>query len=305
MRFVILGDLHYSIYPTVRLRDMREEFFSRLFRTVKQTKPDIVFAIGDVSHSGRAEEFEGVRECARNAGIEHYYSINGNHDLWKIPRNEMPRYNHNPKPGYFSLYFDRNGQLTDAENSVWTFLLMDTAQQSKHVDGGGKVDHHQLHWLKEEVAKSGEKPLFVLGHHPLRGLTKFASFPGMNIHNSKEVWEILAQKKKGQGFYFCGHNHANSEALRDNWLAVQTAAPLNSLDFRVVDVSPEEVEMHLVNIEGERETNRLSYMLCLAQYNITRLYARRSPSTYRHTTPLKYGEHQHAEAREQESGVRR
>lgn len=288
MRFVILGDLHYSIYPTEGLRQKREEFFIRLFRTVKNVKPDVVFAIGDISHSGRAEEFEGVRECAKQAGVEHYYAINGNHDLWKISRNEMPQYNHNPKPGYFSLYFDRNAQLTSAENAVWTFLLMDTAQQSKHVDGGGRVDHLQLQWLKEEVDKSGDKPLFVLGHHPLRGLTKFASFPGMNIHNSNQVWDILAGKKQGMGFYFCGHNHANSEARRDNWLAVQTAAPLNSLDFRVVDISPQTVDMFLETIEGGKETTRLSYLLCLAQYNITRIYAQRTPSTYRHSTPIHY-----------------
>jgi 3',5'-cyclic-AMP phosphodiesterase len=286
MRFVILGDLHYSIYPTEKLKQMREEFYGRLFRTVKASNPDVVFAIGDVSHSGRAEEFEGVRDCAKQAGIDHYYTINGNHDLWKIPRAEMPKYNYNPKPGYFALYFDENIQLTEQAKAVWTFLLMDTAQQSKHVDGGGKVDHHQLQWLQQEVDKSGEKPLFVLGHHPLRGLTKFSSFPGMNIHNSAEVWQVLASKKNGLGFYFCGHNHANSEARRDNWLAVQTAAPINSVDFRVVQITPQAMEMHLVPIEGGKDTTRLSYLLSLGQYNITRLYARRTPSTYRHSTPL-------------------
>ncbi len=70
MRFVVLGDLHYSIYPGKKLADMRDEFYFRLFDTVKKVQPDVVFAIGDVSHSSRVEELEGIKAIASRAGIE-------------------------------------------------------------------------------------------------------------------------------------------------------------------------------------------------------------------------------------------
>jgi 3',5'-cyclic AMP phosphodiesterase CpdA len=254
MRFVILGDLHYSHYGIKLLATIREEFFLRIFQTVKSIKPDVVFAIGDVSHHGRINELEGLRQVARRAGVEHYYMVNGNHDLIRLRPAEVVRHNYNEQAGYFALHFNQRGQIVDKDDQEgWPFLLLDTSQQSKHLDTSGHVPQPQLDWLEQQIAQvPATKTLVVLGHHPLRGLTKWANMRNMSINNSDDVWKVLA-KHQGPGFYFCGHNHNNSEARRDNWLAIQTAAPYMSLNFRLVELTPQGLKSELVQVEGSLE----------------------------------------------------
>jgi 3',5'-cyclic AMP phosphodiesterase CpdA len=279
MRLVILGDLHYSVYPAKTLNLARDDFFYRLFKSVKNVKPDLVVAIGDVSHSSKVAELQGLKDIAHRAGIHHYIMVNGNHDLTKIDRETVARHNHNPKPGYFTLYYDKHKHICAKEDATHQFIILDTCQPGKKLDTGGYIDHHQLEWLNEHLPKQSNVPAFVFGHHPLQNLTKWANLPGMFIKNTPSVWKILSRKKQGSGFYFCGHNHANSEERRDNWLAIQTGAPLGSYNFRVVDIHAQALEHHLVEIEGGTETVRLGQLLSLAQYSITRIYARRRPST--------------------------
>jgi 3',5'-cyclic-AMP phosphodiesterase len=260
MRFVLLGDLHYSQYPSKKLSAIRDEFFFYLFQAVKKTQPDVVFALGDLTHGSHAEELENVRTIAARAGITHYYMLNGNHDLLRLTRHEIIRYNYNPLPGYFALHLDEHGQESSDGS---TFLLLDTARQGQYRKPSGYLDSAQLKWLAHELSQiPTTQPAIVLAHHPLRGLTTWANFSGMHLTNSKEAWHVLSQHP-GPGFYFCGHGHINSQDRQGRWRFIQTGAPLLNLNFRVVDLTPQGLQTRLVEIEGAREVSGLAGLLSL------------------------------------------
>ena len=45
MRFVVLGDLHYSDYLNVDHAMARDRIFAQLFAQIRALKPDLVFAV--------------------------------------------------------------------------------------------------------------------------------------------------------------------------------------------------------------------------------------------------------------------
>ncbi len=252
MRFVVLGDLHYSIYPDAANCALREEFFDRLFTSVAKQQPDVVIAIGDTTDNGYSEEFEGLHRAARRNKLE-FVTVNGNHDVLEMSKPEISRYTGNRFP-YFALYFNPLTGLSDVtDHEAARFLIIDTPKERSPKDHGGYVGPEQLAWLENQIAESEDKPLFIFGHHPLTHATRWSSFPMLSINNSKEVKRLLAQKRQGAAFYFCGHNHANSIDRRGNWNYIQTAAPLRSGDYRVIDFTSEEVRLQTITFEGGRE----------------------------------------------------
>ena len=102
------------------------------------------------------------------------------------------------------------------------------------------MEQAQLDWLEAEVTRynvqTQPQVLVVLAHHPLQDTTTKSTKAMMNIHNSNEVWTRLAELKRGRGFYFNGHNHVNSIALRDNWTFVEAGAIYSCADYQVCDI---------------------------------------------------------------------
>ena len=88
MRFIVLGDLHYSVYTTKSLRRACDEYYETLFSGVLEQQPDVVFAIGDTVDNGYPEEFEGLHACARRVGLK-FVTVNGNHDLLHQTKQEI------------------------------------------------------------------------------------------------------------------------------------------------------------------------------------------------------------------------
>lgn len=273
MRFVLLGDLHYSVYNEKTFEDWREDFYDRLFQTVRACRAEAVIAIGDTTDNGTPEEFLGLHAIAARHGVN-FVTVNGNHDVLTLTKTEVGRYTGNRFP-YFTLYFNPlTGPSDVTDPDAARFLILDTPKEQNPTDHGGYVGPQQLSWLTNQALESGDKPLFVFGHHPLAWATRWANFPMLCIDNSKEVWQALAAKRKGRSFYFCGHNHANSITRRGNWHFIQTAAPLRTADFRLVEITPSKVSLQTVPILGGAETALLGHKLAEAMGDFKRFPAR-------------------------------
>jgi hypothetical protein len=251
VRFIVLGDLHYSVYNTSEIEAAREEYYEMLFQKVLDEKPDLVLAIGDTVDNGYPEEFEGLHACARRTGLS-FYTVNGNHDLLNLTKDEIARWTGNRQRYYTVNQNSFSGEAASANGEAASFVVLDTPKEKSPKDHGGYVDGEQIMWLKHQIENSASHPLFVFGHHPLVNATRWATFPMLNIDNSKEVKLAFYHKQQGPAFYFCGHNHANSIIRRNNWTFVQTAAPLRTQDFRVVDFTESEVEIRTVELHGLR-----------------------------------------------------
>jgi 3',5'-cyclic-AMP phosphodiesterase len=267
VRFIVLGDLHYSIYNSAELGTARDDYYDRLFTSVLNLKPDVVFAIGDTVDNGLPEELDGLHSIARRTGL-FFYTVNGNHDLLKTSKSQLARWTGNTNP-FYSLTFNPVNKLSAQETGH--FVVLDTPKEMNEKDHGGYVSAEQLNWLKGEIEASGENPLFVFGHHPLQGTTRWSIFPMLNIDNSKQVKLAFWRKQNAPAFYFCGHNHANSIVRRMNWNFIQTAAPLRSNDFRVIDYTPEQIQLYTVPLEGGEATARLGNKLANAMGDFSKM----------------------------------
>lgn len=290
MRFIVLGDLHYSVYADATNRALREEFFERLFSSVVRQAPDAVFAIGDTTDNGLPEEFEGLQSIARRTGLK-FITVTGNHDVLELTKAQVSHYTGNPSPYYALHYHPQVGLSHAADSEASRFLLLDTPKEKNAKDHGGYVDAAQLDWLKDELTASGPAPVFAFGHHPIRGATRWSSLPMLNIDNSRQVRQAFQHKTDGLGFYFCGHNHTNSINRQGRWNYVQTAAALRTADFRMVDWTREGIELQTVPIEGGEATYRLALRVAAAMGDFARIPAR----GFRWDRQLKI---QHEEARQ-------
>jgi 3',5'-cyclic-AMP phosphodiesterase len=285
VRFVVLGDLHYSVYNSAELCAARDEYYQRLFTAVLKLQPDLVFAIGDTVDNGLPEELDGLHNIARRSGLA-FYTVNGNHDLLHTTKTELAHYTKNPHP-YYTLFGNPvSGVSTALDSSATRFVVLDTPKEMNEKDHGGYVSAEQLHWLKGEIAASGDNPLFVFGHHPLQATTRWSIFPMLNIDNSKQVKLEFWRKQAGEAFYFCGHNHTNSIVRRANWNFIQTAAPLRSSDFRVIDYTPESVQLSAVPLENGDYMIRLGTKLANAMGDFSKMPSKGRPSDRQLTVKL-------------------
>lgn len=281
MRFVVLGDLHFALYAEKNIGNLRDEFFNRLFQSVLAQKPDAVFAIGDVTDKGLAEEFEGLNEIARRNSLN-MIIVNGNHDLINLTKAEIRPYTNNPT-NYFSYDYLPENKLalrTPAiapavllENNA-RFIVMDTPKEKEPSEYGGYVDSQQLDWLAGEIKTSAAQPVFAFGHHPLRWATRWSALPKLHIENSRQVRQAFDQKTEGLGFYFCGHNHTNSIHRQKNWTYIQTAAPLRTADFRIIDWSAESFELRTIGVMGGPESLKIAYKLAASIDDFNRVPAK-------------------------------
>jgi 3',5'-cyclic AMP phosphodiesterase CpdA len=273
MRFVVLGDLHYSRYRDPAICKLREEFFDRIFGSVANLSPDLVLAIGDTTDNGYRDEFEGLHACARRNRVN-FVTVNGNHDLLELDRPTVSAYTQNYTPYFVHFFNPVSGRSHPADPEAARFVVLDTPRERSPKDHSGYVAPEQLDWLESQVLESAANPLFVFGHHPLRSTTLWSSFRMLSIENSKQVGQIFSRKRQGAAFYFCGHNHAHSIARRNNWHFIQTAAPLRSSDLRVIDYTSGQVSLHTIELEGGSATYAMGQKLAAALGDFSRMPAR-------------------------------
>lgn len=285
MRFVVLGDLHYSSYRDPAICKLREEFFDRIFCSVANLSPDLVFAIGDTTDNGYPDEFEGLHACARRNGVN-FVTVNGNHDLLELDRQTVSVYTKNYSPYFVHFFNPVNGPSNAADPQAARFVVLDTPRERNPKDHSGRVEPEQLDWLESQVLESAANPLFVFGHHPLRATTLWSSFRMLSIENSNQVGRIFSRKRQGAAFYFCGHNHAHSIARRHNWHFIQTAAPLRSSDLRLIDYTLDQVSLQTIELEGGRATYALGQQLAAALGDFSRMPARGFSRDRRLQVPL-------------------
>lgn len=247
MKFVVLGDLHFTDYPTEEEQAGRDRFFEKLFQQVAAQQADLVFAVGDIVHYGTHNEIQGLFAAAWQFGVE-LICITGNHDTASLNKAELRPYFVGGKTATPELYgaFSQDGVR---------FVLLDTGREMLcDIDWSGYVSPQQQSWLASEVGAfhdgaSGDANLVVMGHHPFYGTTQSSTEDKLNIANSDEVRGVLGQMPSGQAIYVCGHNHVNSIFGPDEtgWTYVQCGAPLVAFSFRVITADESGLHVDTVN----------------------------------------------------------
>lgn len=255
--FTLLSDIHVG-YTNYKLVDgeakgteviANSNNFKKVLDDVKNVSgenSDGVFIVGDVTESGRLEEWVLVQSFVREKGMEDsiYYML-GNHDYYGVyTRGDWQQgtdFATAVKP--FTDWTaqkaaSENGSFTVSENGLWYeavaggyhHLVLNTEGS----DGDWVTAHlsrQQLSWLNSRLdALSAEnKPVFVYIHQPLTGTTagtlpgegwdhvKIKGEDGSLTRDISPLKEILDAHPNA--FFISGHNHREVDSLRGVFLA--------------------------------------------------------------------------------------
>ncbi|UKS27062.1 metallophosphoesterase [Paenibacillus sp. HWE-109] len=242
MRLIVMGDLHYSLMNggAEEVLEARDKFYRAMIHHFVQLEADYHISLGDLTHEGVPEEFEHMLQWI-GGNVGHFIPVIGNHDAYLLPKSDIT-----------AIIGHKRYQAIERDEAH--ILILDTTKEMNRDDWGGELDEEQLRWLEDELVKSGNKPVLVFGHHPVYGTTARSTMEMMSIDPRTDIRAVL-NKKQGQGFYFCGHNHVNSIVQEDNWFYIQTAACLDVPAFRRVELHEGAVRIDLVAIDDAELAN--------------------------------------------------
>ncbi len=166
-------------YPETMNRAAAEE--------IAAIAPGAVVAKGDLTASGSAPEYRAFLDCWGRFG-DRLHHVRGNHDA------------------YHGEAFLPPAPLEVALEGV-RLAVLDTTWPGH---AGGRIPPRDLEWL-DALAAGSDRPVLVLGHHPLDGLEPRAdgreSF-GLQPASGRALVEVFARRPSLRG-YFAGHTHRN------------------------------------------------------------------------------------------------
>lgn len=231
LRIALIGDLHYSgmLNRPADAAAVRDMFYTGLLHNFFMEDADLHISLGDVTHMGNPEEWEGIERIVEKYPGRTFRFVLGNHDV--LDQSKHVTLEQLELPRYFV-----------EETRDCRLIYLDTTRDMSPDNWGGLVDDEQLSWL-ETLEQQEDKPTLVFAHHPIHNTTTKSELPMMNVENSREVVAQL-DKITSQVIYFNGHNHIQSIAKHQalaHWDFVQTASALSSPCFRVVEVTPTSV----------------------------------------------------------------
>jgi 3',5'-cyclic-AMP phosphodiesterase len=149
--------------------------------------PDVVVVKGDLTDTGRAEEYQSFLDCYGRLG-QRMHHVRGNHDAIRDP--EMAR-----EGAPYAVVLDGV-----------TLAVLDTT-----VPGwvGGGLDAAQRGWL-DDLARDTPDPVLVFAHHPA-----FNHDPnyGLSAEDHAALLDVVARRENIVG-YLAGHTHSN-QVVRD------------------------------------------------------------------------------------------
>ncbi|MEN8840597.1 MAG: metallophosphoesterase [Octadecabacter sp.] len=148
--------------------------------------------MGDLTHSGRAEEYEILRDMLQDCPVPVTYML-GNHDLRAPFRAAFPDVPVTPE-GHVQRIID----LPDHR-----IITLDTHEADAMPTHAGFLCKDRMAWLDAALAGADGRLPLVFSHHPPHAI----GLPGMDaiaLVNGDTMLEKLARAK---AHLFCGHVH--------------------------------------------------------------------------------------------------
>jgi 3',5'-cyclic AMP phosphodiesterase CpdA len=158
--------------------------------------PDVVIVKGDLTDTGRAEEYEALLRCYGQLGTRMHH-VRGNHDAMRDP--ELAR-----QGAPYAIVLDGV-----------TLAVLDTT-----VPGwvGGGLDAEQRGWL-DDLAADTQDPVLVFAHHPAWNPDPRY---GLAPDDHAALLALFARRENIVG-YLAGHTHANHVVRTERVPCVEVA----------------------------------------------------------------------------------
>jgi 3',5'-cyclic AMP phosphodiesterase CpdA len=155
--------------------------------------PDAVVITGDLTDSGRAQEYAQLRELLEPLPMP-LYMVPGNHDERDALRAAFPDHTYLRGSSRFIQY------AIDAYPV--RIVALDTLILGS---GGGELCEERLAWLERTLAQAPEKPTVVLMHHP--PFTTFIRYMDeCGLRNPQDLAAVVEHHRQVE-VVLCGHVH--------------------------------------------------------------------------------------------------
>jgi predicted phosphodiesterase len=155
---------------------------------IESTVPDLVVAKGDITDAGRPEEWAAFRRCYQARFGERLVFTLGNHDV--------------------AAATSAHGVAPPAQAVSLPGVTLAVLDTSVAGIEGGRLSTGQLEWL-DDLASRADRPVLVLGHHPVKGGRKeWWEVEGLDQASSSALVELVGRRPAIVA-YLAGHTHRN------------------------------------------------------------------------------------------------
>ena len=191
-----ISDLHVKApgrlsYRVVNCAAMLARCVAEILRLPQ--RPDLVLATGDLTDSGRAEEYAHLRELLAPLPMPVYF-IPGNHDERGALRAAFPEHAYLRQWDPFVQYAIDDWPLR--------IVAIDTVIPG---EDGGRLDDERLAWLERILSLRRDKPTLLIMHHPPFP-TLIGHMDQIGLSGSDALARVIARHPQVERV-LCGHLH--------------------------------------------------------------------------------------------------
>lgn len=211
--FMILSDLHISVYDPNTVKHMKEAL-----EDIKQfeTPVESLIITGDLTDFGGADGYKELQKLLSAYKLPPLYANMGNHDYYDIWVDKKGAFTKETAPNgktdwqareRFQKFFNVDKVYNAATVNGFPVILLSQeayVQEKPEVGEGAWYSDEQLDWFEQQLAQHKDgKPIFVMTHQPLPAI---GSDGGTHqLIRAKKFRDILKPYKNV--FVFCGHRH--------------------------------------------------------------------------------------------------
>lgn len=146
----------------------------------QETKPDAIFTGGDLIMDALGQEkdrvaaqwkiFSDVTKANLSVPIEHCI---GNHDVWGW--NDWTKWGSESKFGktWAQEVLELPKTYRALERGGWKVLVLDSTHRKEGNGYTARLDEDQFGWLSDQLKNSAGKPVLVVSHIPILGVSPF------------------------------------------------------------------------------------------------------------------------------------
>ncbi|NLJ71219.1 MAG: metallophosphoesterase [Clostridiaceae bacterium] len=238
MKIRFISDLHYTdprLFTKAKAK-AHDSYIKSILDQLFSKSADLYLSLGDLTHTGADSEikitYAWIAEHPEAATKFHH--IFGNHDLLVYDRSEWPDTYY--KGNYFQSF------------AGFHIIYLETARVKNAANYGGYISSEIISWLAEKIEQTGEEPLLVFAHHPVKNTSRLSWSTMMHVDEDCNLQMVLA-KKKGPAFYISAHNHCDSILHSGQWTYLQSACELEYPAIKNIEIDAEHLSYYFEDLE--------------------------------------------------------
>jgi len=228
MKIIQLSDLHLTAGGNPLFGSSPRERLELAIDSILKNHADADFCLltGDLADAGSDDAYAALATALRRLPMPTHL-LPGNHDSREALRRHFPQ-----------LPADDNGFMqTVLATPAGRFLLLDTVEAG--APWGSYCTARQT-WLAQQLAASGDEPLWIAMHHPPLAL----GIPSMDqfaLRDAEALWSVIAPHKTRIRHLFFGHLH---RPIGGSWRGIPfscTSSPNHQVALDLVTLHGDEV----------------------------------------------------------------